>query len=159
MKYEENYSQFVADYIQKCIGSGVTSRNDIIDYVLEEIKTIQQEINKMHDGIVAKKQYKKKLQSVLTAQGYSAHQPKINEQKPFEEDSEEAKELRANICALLEEKGALTNREILDSLSGYQEDAKIYRSIKWLGEKEIIKRDGSPENRLEKGRNWENRPK
>lgn len=160
---DNKFTSFIVGYLNDCDEKGITSRNNIIDQVLSDIQETEQEIQEYHNSIVEKKELLKKYYSVLVMQGYSPHQGQTNTKESavnFDETNEDVIEMSKKICILLAENGTMTNREIMDDLAnGYSEEPKIYRTIKLLGEKQIITRDGSTENRLIPGENWENRPK
>lgn len=147
-------SQFVSDYIQECIENGVNSPNDICKKVKEEIADIDRKLHES-DGLRVRKinlsQVLVHYGTVLKRQTSNAIDAEIND------NSDDFLELQKKICSLIDEK-PMTNREIIQAIGRYQEDAKIIRAIKFLGEKEFLAKDGSPENRITKGPCWDKRP-
>lgn len=147
-------STFVINFIDECNTKGFSKASDIIKEARKEISKIEKEIKE----IERKKEKIKFYYAVINQMGESS----LNKRKTVEkissmmnDSSEDAIELRKKICRLIEKsENGLTNRQIIKEIGGYKEDAKIYRAIKFLGEREIIKRNNSTENKLIPGNNW-----
>ena len=151
----EKTGSFVLDYIQECIETDILTPNDICDRVKNEIAEIDQKLHES-DGLRIRKM---NLSQVLTHYGMALRrQASLAINADIDDNSEEFISLQKSICELIDQNGAMTNREIIQGIGKYQEDAKIIRAIKNLGEQEVLAKDGSPENRLVKGDKWDNRP-
>lgn len=152
---KESAGQFVADFIFDCIQQGKNSK----DAICQEAKTQIAEIDKkLHeaDALRVRKNY---LYQVLQHQGDETFVRKTNVVAPIDDKSEEAKVLQKKICNEIQSNSRpLTNREIIQKVaSSYNEDAKVIRALKFLGENAIIARENSPERRIIRGENWEKR--
>lgn len=146
--------QFVADYIQECIENGIASPNEICNKVKQEISEIDKKLHES-DGLRVKKV---NLSNVLLHYGSALKRQTSNAiNAEIDDNSDDFLELQKNICKLIEQK-PMTNREIIQAIGKYQEDAKIIRAIKLLGEKEFLAKDGTPENKITKGPCWDNHP-
>lgn len=147
-------SQFVSDYIQECIENGIASPNDICNKVKIEIAEIDRKLHES-DGLRIKKI---NLSQVLMHYGTFLKRQTSNAiNAEIDDNSDDFIQLQKEICKLIEQK-SMTNREIIQAIGKYQEDAKIIRAIKFLGEKEYLAKDGTPENKITKGPCWNNRP-
>lgn len=147
-------NQFVSDYIQQCVKNGIDNPKDICDAVREEIAEIDAKLHDA-DGLRIRKL---DLHQVLITYGSNSLK-RTNLETNLDEESDEAKQIYAKICDVIDQYGSMTNREIIQKVGSYQEDMKVIRAIKWLGERQIIARDGTLDNKLIRGSNWDARPK
>jgi hypothetical protein len=68
------------------------------------------------------------------------------------DDTMAAKDVRCRIVRAIHRDGGLTVREIINAVGTYQEQSRVIRSIKFLGERGVVRRD--EEGRVIPGPNW-----
>ena len=148
----------VSDYVIECAKIGITNHEAICVKAKEEIEEIKRFLHEAD----TKRIKMTKLMGVLQVLGdESIKRRKIQPTLPvIESDNDvEAAELRISICNILESTGIpMTNRDIIQAVGKYKEDQKVFRAIKYLGERGIIKRDETSENRIIPGDKWNDRP-
>jgi hypothetical protein len=149
-----------SDYIIECNNLGITNKSQICDRAKQRIE----EINKILHEADTLRIEKLNLTNVLQILGDDSVKRRRSVLAPIVDsglnnDDNEAVMLRINICKLIEQHpGGLTNRDIIQKVGSYQEDQKIVRALKYLGERGIIARDSTPERLVIPGNNWEDRP-
>lgn len=148
-------SRDISDYIVECNKNGIDSIEEICLVSKKEIEQIKEYLHLADAKRVRMSLLAAVISSVSnTSPSKRKLQPVINH---IDDDSDEAKELRVKICQIIEENGPMNNREIIQAIGKYQEDQKIFRAIKYLGEHNIIKRDSMMDNKIVQGDSWDKR--
>lgn len=148
----------VQSHIDNCIKNGITNFFEICELAKQRITEIDKQLKaseKLRHERLTLINVLKSLgdESVGKKHRTSSDIPQMN----LDDNSEEAKEIRAKICQVLEEKGPLTNRELIDEVASHQEDFKVIRCLKYLAAQEIVARDNSMERKIIPGTNWNSR--
>lgn len=150
-------SVFISNYIAKCTKEGKSSFVEILAEAKAEIAEIDKKLHDA-DSLRIRRSNLLKLLSELGDDSMKKKRkvpdgPRIE----IDEDEEEYEALRKAICDTIAEQGPMTNRELIQAVGSYQQDIKVIRAIKWLGEREIVTRDGSDDNKIIPGSNWDQR--
>jgi len=150
-------STFISNYIAQCAKNGKSALLEIFAEAKAEIAEIDK---KLHDADALRIR-RSNLLKLLGELGDDSMKKKRKipdgPRIEIDEDEEEYEALRAAICDTIADKGPLTNRELIQAVGSYQQDIKVIRAIKWLGEREIVTRDGSDDNKIIPGSNWDQR--
>jgi len=145
----------ISDYIAECSKSGIDNLEDICNLAKKEVESIKEFL---HEADAKRIRMTFLLSAISFCSGEPVNKRKIQPiQNSYDENDEEAKILRNKICEAISINGPMTNREIIQTLGKYQEDQKVFRAVKYLGERSIIKRDGTSDNKIIPGDSWENR--
>jgi len=146
-------SEFLKDAFKK----GLTDHEAICKHIHEEISKIDLKLAEADQARIKKI----KLTAILRDLGdESIKRRRLTPetiQIELDEDSEESQKIRYKICCMIEKHGSLTNRDIIQEVGDYQQDAKVIRAIKFLGERGVVKRDETPERHIIPGPNWDDR--
>lgn len=130
-----------AAFIARYIAEASADNKNPIDVAKNEIATIDKTLNEAENL----KLRKMKLISVLDHLGDDTYKRRRISSTPSSDDidisSEENKELIIKICNVLKEVGPTLVRDLIRRVGGYDQDALIMRTVKWLGEQEIVSRD------------------
>lgn len=148
-------TEFVSDYlIDLKLEKNIYKPDDVIEYVKNELNDIEQKLKEADDLRLRKIDLLYVLNHYQGSKQRKSAVPLLN----LADDSEKQRQLRIDICKIIEEKGSLTNREIINKVGSYQQDAEVFLAIKWLGEHNIIKRenDGSEIKNVQ-GEKWDER--
>jgi len=139
----------ISNYISQLSEKGISSLEDICNEAKKEIEDIKEYLH-----IADTKRIRMTLlASVISQFGVNESRKKIHNVS-YDENDEEIKVLHQKIIELIADK-PMTNREIIQAIGKYQEDHKVFRAIKFLGENNVIKRDDSSERRIIKGDGWD----
>lgn len=136
-------AEFISKFIKECVQKGFSSQNEIVDCAKKEIEEIDVKLNEADLLRVRRDNLKK----VLKHYGVSLTPPKIIPQEDIVEYAKQIAQV-VNTC------GPLTNREIMCKM-GYNKDVAVIKGLKWLTERGIIQRDGTPDNKVLKGPKFE----
>ena len=135
---------FIADSARKGVSAVESAKEEIqaIDNLLHEAETLK--IRRM------------KLVSVLDHLGDETYRRRRASATPSSDDidvsSDEIIELLTKIRETIKETGPIMVRDLVLRVGGYDQDALIMRSVKWLGDQEIVSRD--EQGRVQPGKNW-----
>lgn len=128
--------EFISDFISSCS----QQKTSPIEAAKREIKEIDKQLAEAENLKVRRMN----LLSVLETLGDESYKRKRASAIPSSDDidisSDEIVELLVNICKIVEEHKSLLVKELIQKVGGYDQDALIMRSVKWLGEKEVLAR-------------------
>lgn len=146
-------ANMVSDYILECVKLGVDKNVGICNRAKNRIKEIDLEIARTD----ALREERHGLRGILMQLGDPDYVKTVNEDEVIKIDdkSPEISDLKKQICKILES-GPLTNREVMNRLMS-EPEGKVIRVLKLLGQDDVIKRDGTPENKIVHGEKWEAR--
>jgi len=141
-------AEFIVTFIADSARNGVSA----VEAAKDEIQRID---NSLHQAELLKIR-RMKLVSVLDHLGDETYRRRRASATPSSDDidvsSGEIKDLLRKIKTAIEENGPIMVRDLTLKVGGYDIDALIMRSVKWLGDQEIVSRDD--QGRVQQGKNW-----
>jgi hypothetical protein len=144
-----NKGEFIVKFIAESAAKGMSA----LDAAKEEIEEIDKELHEAEK----KKIRRMNLIEVLNHFGDETHRRRRNGNVPSSDDidisSEDIQKLRQKIIAAVGAKGALNIRDLIIEVGSYDQDTLIMRTVKQLGDQEIVSRDS--EGRVVPGKNWQ----
>jgi|ERR1700748_888298 len=154
-----NSEDFVEEYVSNCIDRGISSTKAICEEALREMEEINKKIREENN---LRTQYKN-LKHVLRHFNHeSVRRTKTNDSSiilnEFSSITDSSYyDIMIKICQLIDMPNKIyTSREIMDSISGLENNTETYICIKDLADKGIIERDIN--RNLVKGPKWNERP-
>ena len=141
-------AEFIVTFIADSARNGVSA----VEAAKDEIQRID---NSLHQAELLKIR-RMKLVSVLDHLGDETYRRRRVNSTPSSDDidvsSDDIKDLLRKIKTAIEENGPIMVRDLTLKVGGYDIDALIMRSVKWLGDQEIVSRDD--QGRVQQGKNW-----
>ena len=142
-------AEFIVNFISESASIGVNAvkaaKDEIfsIDLALTEAEKLK--IRRM------------KLVSVLEHLGDETFRRRRSSATPSSDDIDvsldDIKEILRKIRTVIDQFGPITVRDLIIKVGGYDMDAIIMGSVKWLGDQEIVSRDS--DLKVKPGKNWE----
>jgi len=143
-----NKGEFIVKFISESAAKGMNA----LDAAKAEIAEIDKELNEADK----KKIRKMNLLEVLNHFGDETHRRRRNINVPSSDDVnvsfDEIAKLRQKIITAVGAKGALNIRDLIIEVGSYDQDTLIMRTVKMLGDQEIVSRDS--DGRVIPGKNW-----
>lgn len=143
--------EFIVKFISESAEKGMSA----LDAAKIEIAEIDKELHEAEK----KKIRRMNLVEVLNHFGDETHRRRRNANVPSSDDidssSEEIANLRQKIILAVGEKGALNIRDLIMEVGSYDQDALIMRTVKMLGDEEVVSRDS--EGRVIPGKKYQKR--
>lgn len=140
------------EFIVKFIAEAAKQGKGAVEAAKDEISEIDA---KLHEAEKLKLR-RMNLVEVLNHFGDETYRRRRNIEIPSSDDvgsSPGVEELRAKIIAAVGEKGPLNIRDLIHEVGSYDQDALIMRTVKALGDQEIVSRD--KDGRVVPGKNWQ----
>lgn len=141
--------EFIVKFIAEAAGKAMSA----VDAAKKEIGQIDEKLQEAE----RLKLRRMNLLSVLEHFGDDTYRRRRNVSIPASEDiddsSPEFVELREKIIDAVAAKGPLNVRELILEVGSYDEDILINRTVKMMGDQEIIARD--TQGRIVPGKNWQ----
>lgn len=136
--------QFIAESVRKNLDPAAAAKQEIED------------IDKQLNNAEKLKLRRVQLIGVLDHFGDDTHRRRRSVRTPSSEDidynSGDLVELRQKIKDIVEEKGPINVSDIIKSIASYDQDILIMRTLKWMGDNDIINRDD--QGRVQPGAKW-----
>lgn len=139
--------EFIVSFIANAVSNGVNP----LDAAKEEITEIDKTLNEAEKL----KLRRLLLISVLEHFDDDTYRRRRSISIPASGDifaAKELEDLQAKIRNAIEEKGPLTVRDIIYSVGSYDEDVLIMRTVKEMGDLEILSRN--EDGLIQQGKNW-----
>jgi hypothetical protein len=141
-----------AEFIVKFIAESAKNGVDPIEVARVEIQSID---NKLNEAEVLKIR-RMNLVSVLDYLGDDTYRRRRMSATPSSDDidvsSDDMKDLIDKITQAISDDGSIGVRDLIRKVGGYEQDALIMRTVKFLGDQEIVSRDS--EGKIQPGKNW-----
>lgn len=126
---------------------------------IEAPEAAKQEIEEIDKQLAASEKLKLRrvqLIGVLDHFGDTSYRRKRTVNIPVSEDidfsSESLLKLRKDIKEIVEKESPINVRDIINTISSYDDDVLIMRALKWMGDNDIVARDD--QGRVKPGVNW-----
>ncbi len=148
-------SEFISNFIASCISENKSNNLEICEEAIKQIKECNEEIKKA-DMIRVKRDYLNKVLKNLNYDSILKNNKENSTPVQFNELSPDFNSTLENVISFIEKNSNITASEIVDNLSSYEDNNKIYTVIKYLGLHSIIKRNPDTAVILP-GDNWEKR--
>jgi hypothetical protein len=157
---DNNYNQFLADFILQCVNDGKNSVLEICDCAEHELSNIENELKRIEQL----KNNQAKLNNVIRQlKGYNIKDNIKNNDAVISSLNTNSivpnmSELCVKICERLENNSITSPNDLMNSISSIEDNFYVYSAIKFLTDTGIIKRSGEDRSIIT-GDNWESRPK
>jgi fructose-bisphosphate aldolase class 1 len=136
----ESHGKFIVTFIADCV------KKDL-DPLAEAKNQIENIDNQLKNADILRLD-RQKLVLVLDHFGDDSYKKRKNTNTPlidsgtsFDENPDVMKKLQEDIIQLVKTQSPLTVRDIILKVGGYDQDSLVYRTIKTLGEQDIVQRD------------------
>jgi hypothetical protein len=140
--------KFIVAYLARCAADEI----DPVDKAKEEIAQIDVKLKEC-DRLRCRRM---DLVGVLEHVGdHSFKRQRIIPDTPpvdLADDNEVSRDVRRRIICKIHKEGGMTVREIINAVESYHEDSRVIRSIKFLGERGVVRRDA--DGRVIPGPKW-----
>lgn len=135
-----------SDYVASCVEAGIVSLPEIVTRLKEDIETTAK---KLEDKLNEADQFRSEKARLTAILRTLDETPKVGRKKKveavptidFDDNSQDSRKLQRSICSVIEERGAMANRDLISKVGSYNNERQIIRAIKYLGENEILARD------------------
>jgi hypothetical protein len=141
-----------AEFIVKFIAESAKNGADPIEIAKVEIQLIDTKLNEA-EGLKIRRM---NLISVLEYLGDETYRRRRMSAIPSSDDvdtsSDDIQELIEKIKQVIIDENSIGVGDLIRKVGGYEQDALIMRTVKWLGDQEIVSRDS--EGKIQPGKNW-----